>query len=1019
MPRSLLSNLISSSFRTQHLIICIGCVLLCCGWASAQTGPALNNLAPPNFESFGVKDGLSDEIYSTIGMDENGFVWAGSASGLYRFDGYRWTRSEVGGANSLVRDMLSDPEGHLWALFEREGMAVNRNGEWSLTGDTSFYHRFNTTHHSNGSLTHWLGETDEVFQLQNARWIADPSWVPPGEGRITAVAQTERIGGGPRLWVARTRGSLWSRRLDDPDSKWTVAETGDFDGALYTDIMVSEDHGLEELWVLSYGSGILRLRSDGELRRWRKASGELPTEAIYSGVVTYDDQAQRSVWIASRGGLLRFQGDQLHIYDRSSGLPSNAVRGIKVLPDRDGGDIIWLASESGISRARLSPSAWRTVSRLGASENGIFGVFADLDTNGSERVVVGSGMAGLAVLSNGVWRHYTPDNSALPNLYLRGLWPVKRTGDLVLVSMDDGRLFVLDDALELIPIDVDWPLGRMNGVIDVVEFQDEIWIGTLETGIYRLKDRELELVHPPLLDDGLLQSLDVQHRPDGRSYIWGATSQGVVRISPSDYQLIQSLSAQNELSYRDVEVIREPARTLLWTSTERQGVVRYDISDPDTPRMIIEDTLPETPDPTIYSVTADHQGRIYICTNNGVQQLRPMPDGTYVQRVFRRQDGLVHDECNSRSQYIDDQDRFWVGTLAGLSMYDPALERPSLRKRIPSPLHLTRIEIDDQTIDPTSDSLLQIPAGTETLSVHTTLLTNHRESESEYRIMLDGLDSVQSDWVRQPFRIWSAPPPGDYLLRIEGRDFAGVMARPIEFQVQVLPEWFERPLVRLGLLIAALLSVIGIAALYNRRLRQRQSVLEALVEQRTQDLEHANRQLVKLSFKDPLTGAANRRRLDLAGQDALRLAAEQQQPVSLILLDLDYFKAFNDLHGHLAGDLALKCVAEQLAGAIRPGDLIARFGGEEFACLLPNTDARQAAEIAERAREAVIRGSRAVLADRYGSLTISAGVSTTRPGETSLKSLIDRADQALYQAKNRGRNQVVNSNGSGPNPESN
>jgi diguanylate cyclase (GGDEF)-like protein len=984
--------------------------------AAVAEDQRLGNLSAPNFENFGVKDGLSDEIFSTVGMDSQGFIWAGSASGLFRFDGYRWQGHELSGVSSLVRDMLTDSEGQLWAIFEREGLVVNRDGHWQLTGDQSFFHRFNSNPDAMGEPSHWLAQANRIFRLESGQWRENSDWLPPGDERIVSVAVTHDFPAGPTLWVARTLGQLWSRPLDDPQAPWVAVSIADLPGAAFTDLVVSRSEGLEELWVLTYGSGIVRLRSDGSQKQWRRADGALPSEAIYSGVVTYDETGRRSLWVSSRGGLLRFSGEELSVFDRSDGLPSNAIRGIKRLSTPSGQDVLWLATEQGVTRVLLAPSPWRTVSRLGASENGIFGVFADQDASGGDRIVVGSGMAGLAVFSGGEWTHFNRSNGRLPSDQVRGVWPIGRPGELGLVSMDNGRLFLLTEDLSLVDIEVQWPLDRSHGVIDVVEAFGEIWIGTLDAGIWRLDERSLERVHDPLPDAGQLQSLDVQSAPSGGDWVWGATTRGLLRINEQRYERVELANGSSEVSYRDVEVVQEGSEQVLWASTLRHGVVRYSITDPEMPTRLVDTERPPVPDPTIYSVRSDSQGRIYICTNNGVQQLIRRPDGGFSERVFRRRDGLAHDECNSRSQFIDSLDRFWVGTLAGLSVHDPVtLENPPEQNRRPSPLRLTHIELDERPQSAAAIDRIDIPASTQTFAVHAALLTQQREVHSEYRFTLASADgsttSPRSDWSQQPFRVWSTQAPGDYRLRIEARDFAGIPARPLELTVHIEASWFERPLTRITLAVATAMILFGVAALYTRQLRQRRDRLQMLVDKRTTDLAKANRQLVQLSFRDPLTGAANRRRLDLAGRDELKRAAEKGQPLSLILLDLDHFKRFNDRHGHLAGDQALKFVAQAVAGTLRTGDLIARFGGEEFACLLPDTSAADAAAIAERARSVVMDQSSHALADRFEPVTISVGVATSRPNETSLEDLIDRADQALYQAKDGGRNQVISING--------
>ncbi len=122
-----------------HLVVASLALILARGVPVQAEGTAPTPLdvadqSPPPFSVYGSQDGLSDEIWSTIGFDRDGFVWAGSASGVARFDGYRWTPETVPGARSLVRDMQRDADGMLWALFEREGLARYDGRSWTLPG---------------------------------------------------------------------------------------------------------------------------------------------------------------------------------------------------------------------------------------------------------------------------------------------------------------------------------------------------------------------------------------------------------------------------------------------------------------------------------------------------------------------------------------------------------------------------------------------------------------------------------------------------------------------------------------------------------------------------------------------------------------------------------------------------------------------------------------------------------------------------------------------------------------------
>ncbi|MFM5239941.1 membrane-associated sensor domain-containing protein [Aeromonas veronii] len=174
--------------------------------------------------------------------------------------------------------------------------------------------------------------------------------------------------------------------------------------------------------------------------------------------------------------------------------------------------------------------------------------------------------------------------------------------------------------------------------------------------------------------------------------------------------------------------------------------------------------------------------------------------------------------------------------------------------------------------------------------------------------------------------------------------------------------------------------------------------------------EHENltllRKLDQLAKQDPLTGVANRRHFNIELDRALAHSQESGAPLSLILIDVDYFKRFNDHYGHQVGDMCLKEVAQALNRAVRtPSDLVARYGGEEFVLLLPNTDRQATASVAQRLQDGLASLQLEHLASDVASwVTVSQGIATLLPGE-SASQLLERADQALYRAKESGRNQ--------------
>jgi len=224
--------------------------------------------------------------------------------------------------------------------------------------------------------------------------------------------------------------------------------------------------------------------------------------------------------------------------------------------------------------------------------------------------------------------------------------------------------------------------------------------------------------------------------------------------------------------------------------------------------------------------------------------------------------------------------------------------------------------------------------------------------------------------------------------------------------------------------IAAFVLLLWAALVYSRRLREElrkqarlheeigaaNRRLEDNVRARTAELERANRLLAGLSTTDSLTGLANRRRFDEALEAEWQRAVRTRMPLSLLMLDIDHFKLYNDHLGHLAGDECLRQIGAVLqACVLRSGELSARYGGEEFAVILPAAEPEEAARLAETIRcEVENLGLAHVPEANARVVTASIGVATHRPipGEPSTR-LIQDADRALYESKRAGRNRVV------------
>jgi len=172
-------------------------------------------------------------------------------------------------------------------------------------------------------------------------------------------------------------------------------------------------------------------------------------------------------------------------------------------------------------------------------------------------------------------------------------------------------------------------------------------------------------------------------------------------------------------------------------------------------------------------------------------------------------------------------------------------------------------------------------------------------------------------------------------------------------------------------------------------------------EQARAELQKRHEELQQTATRDPLTGLLNRAAMEELLADTLARDASERPPYTLLLLDIDHFKQVNDLHGHLAGDQALRAVADAVTQSIRKSDIAVRFGGEEIVVYLPGTALDGASEVAHRICERIAQ------APLPFSITVSVGIAAGDPRRDRPEQTFDRADQALYRAKQGGRNRIV------------
>ncbi|MEM6329154.1 MAG: GGDEF domain-containing protein [Planctomycetota bacterium] len=211
-------------------------------------------------------------------------------------------------------------------------------------------------------------------------------------------------------------------------------------------------------------------------------------------------------------------------------------------------------------------------------------------------------------------------------------------------------------------------------------------------------------------------------------------------------------------------------------------------------------------------------------------------------------------------------------------------------------------------------------------------------------------------------------------------------------------------------LTAMVVGVVGEMLSANRKLQDELHSAEAALERQASELVEHRRD----ALTDALTGLPNRRALDNLLRDLVDGWRRHGTPFSVLMMDIDHFKRFNDTHGHQAGDAALQAFARAISGAVRKHDLVARYGGEEFALLLPHTQLSEAAAAVRKVRQA-LADLRVTIDGQSLPVTGSGGLATILSHEAG-DALVGRADEALYAAKHAGRDRVYRHNGGAVEP---
>ena len=936
-------------------------------------------------ESWGAKEGLPQGSIQTLVQTRDGYLWLGTMEGLARFDGVRFD----------VFDRSTTP-------------ALPHNDVAALCEDRL------------GRL--WIGTWGGLTVLEKGEFR--PVELPEGRREIPINALAEGPEGS--LWIGTTKGLL--RR--DPGGAFTVYTISD--GLLSEDIMALLVDRERTLWI-GTSKGLNRL-----------ASGKLSSEtapALQAEVLTLYEDRDGNLWLTTpRGGLYLVPQKQFSRLARQEGPPREPIWAVH--QDRDGG--IWIGtSRWGVMRRRNG--RWEKLSTREGLSFDIVNAFYE-DREGA--LWIGTDGGGLDRLRDGKvatlgTREGLPHNDIWTVLEDRQgtLWLGTAGGGLVSVRGDrirslksgattkpmaedaKGRLWVgaWGEGLQRLEKDRLVPQLRSPANITVLQADRSggLWIGSERGGLAVLRDGQVRSLTSK---EGLPHDTIRAIQEDRQGNVWVGTERGLVVFAGGKLEERKVYTTREGLPHDTILELYEDTQGVLWVGTYGGGVARF-----ASGRFAALGKNDGLFNDVIYKILEDRQGRFWMSSNKGLFSVlrAELEDFVAGRRPAIRStpygatEGMRSPECNGFIQpagWKTRDGRLFFPTIKGVVIVEPDRIRVN---PLPPPVKLEAALLNDQPLALQDGT--ELGPGRKNLEFHYTALSLLDPPKVAFRYTLEGFGD---EWVEAGSRrvaYFTNIPPGSYRFRVTAANNDGVWnANGVSYAFRVRPHFYQTT--SFYLLCASGLGLLGFG-LYRlrvRQLRQRQRELEALVAERTAELEtsndrleRANEQLERLATEDGLTGVFNRRHFNEILDQEWKRAMREGTEIALLMIDIDHFKKLNDAYGHPTGDECLRSVARTIGAAIhRPADLAARYGGEEFAVLLPDTTLEGAAGMGEK-----IRGDVEALAiphrqSSYEHVTISCGVAALRPEPASAPAgLVEGADRALYEAKESGRNRVARAQG--------
>ncbi len=962
------------SERLWHRLVCLfGLCLASTGFTQPVGDYA--QYGYPVSEIFTIDDYQQHDQNWAVLHGHNGLIYVANGFGLMEYDRSSW-RLYPTPNRTRIRSMIEWKDGLIYAGTNHDigRYQTNSLGELtfhSLIEDWEDESRRFGEVWSVASTDDWVAfsATEKLILYNGEQTVVVPDFLP-GSRRIFSVEGA--------FIMHRSKSNDLVRILPGLSPRIEVIASNLPDDTFPMDIRGNADGSLT---LITAVNGILRVEE--ATTETLVPHGQFNPDAVIYSSHWADDGI---LYIGTlKHGLFILDVD-LNIvrnYQKQHQLGGNTI--LNINSDRQGN--LWLAGSPTITR--LLPPHQISAHRTNDQTQSISLI---VDHRGSK---IGAGL-GLYFLRPDENPLFPPLFRAVPSLTNLQFWDAISTRDGLLMARNDGIVlmtFTEDDEVSsqqvLIESHFAYEIKRIPGT--------DIFYAITQDGLHRLERLEDASWRSEKIDgiDRTVRTLLIQ---DEHTLWVGSPESKLFRVDLNQQQQATITRFENEPAFGSDDIVPFMTQGRFYIGT-RNGVFTYQ-SERDPPFSRAHD-LPaglNQPHENQFRALSDSSGRLWYQSKNQTKVAERI-DGQWQTRdklflALDDQDLMSIHEISSNLIWAIQQE----GGIITLNLNDSGQQSSDATLRI---RQISALSGDPIYYRGTGQvSVPELNQQTNSLRIEYALPDYLSATGGQYQVRLLGSDSDQwSDWSSEARKDYTLLRGGEYRFEVQARNRYGQMSETIAVAWMVEPHWALSRLAIVCYILASLIA-LTLAGFIGSKWRKRktriyQAELKRQVTEQTQELARANERLRTLANSDGLTGLANRRLFD----QKLEQAAANQFHVALIMIDVDHFKRFNDQNGHLAGDDLLKSLAVILSDIELPAEgLAARFGGEEFAILLPGSSGSSALIEAQHLHMTI---------NAKLPVTVSMGIAhATLRQSGDISALIESADSALYRAKELGRNTI-------------